>query len=97
MVLNLVLNLVPNLVLNLGLAKRIQNKAIVNETRSVEELGALLAKAESAFDMQMVRYSRVPSFITVARRTRTRYFWRTRIPTYFDDNLSEYIYPSKQQ
>ncbi|CAM9384688.1 unnamed protein product [Ectocarpus sp. 13 AM-2016] len=33
-------------------AKRIQNKAVVNETRSVEELGALLAKAESAFDMQ---------------------------------------------
>ncbi|CAM9173986.1 unnamed protein product [Scytosiphon promiscuus] len=33
-------------------AKRIQNKAIVNETRSVEELGALLSKAESAFDMQ---------------------------------------------
>lgn len=36
------------------LAKRIQNKAVVNETRSVEELGALLAKAESAFDMQQV-------------------------------------------
>eukprot|EP00752_Nemacystus_decipiens_P003563 g3286.t1 len=33
-------------------AKRIQNKAVVNETRSVEELSALLAKAESAFDMQ---------------------------------------------
>lgn len=35
-------------------AKRIQNKAVVNETRSVEELSALLAKAESAFDMQQV-------------------------------------------
>ena len=48
-------NLVLNLVLLLdSTAKRIQNKAVVNETRSVEELGALLAKAESAFDMQQV-------------------------------------------
>lgn len=39
-----------------SLAKRIQNKAVVNETRSVEELGALLAKAESAFDMQQARH-----------------------------------------
>lgn len=35
-------------------AKRIQNKAVVNETRSVEELGALLAKAEATFEMQQV-------------------------------------------
>mmetsp|Transcript_38576 Transcript_38576/g.48723 ORF Transcript_38576/g.48723 Transcript_38576/m.48723 type:complete len:883 (-) Transcript_38576:359-3007(-) len=33
-------------------AKRIQNKAVVNEVRSVEELTALLQKAESAIDMQ---------------------------------------------
>lgn len=36
-------------------AKRIQNKAVVNETRSVEELSALLGKAEATLELQQVR------------------------------------------